>query len=207
MQQLELCDVRVLKFVHQDVPVTLLESRTELVISLQQRHGLGDQPVQCDGILLAQQFLAGFVRAGDFLLQRHVFRALFVDVLVEDAALRLEFRREIVRICLVVAARYQLVLAAREKRDEVAQKLPRLRQAAVFFQLQARHVSPQQNPVIYLFEGGAARLDFLEQRFAKGMKRRHGDVFAALTSDLHHPRLHLSCSFLGERQRKDVFSG
>jgi hypothetical protein len=142
-------DIGVLKFVHQDVLEALLQLAAAGCIVFEQRHGFGDEAVQRHGVFFAQDFFAGAVGAGDFLLQRHLLGALFESVFVEGGLFLFEFLCQKIRKALVIVAGHQLVLAARKKLDEVAEELPRLCQAPVFFELEARQIPPQQDPVIH----------------------------------------------------------
>ena len=118
-QQLDLRDVRVLKFIHQDVPEPLPQPLAQFPILPQQLHRLRDQSVQRYRILLPEQVLARSVRPRNLLLPRRLFRALEKRVFIERRSLRLEPCRQPVRVSLVLFARDQLVLTSREKLDEV----------------------------------------------------------------------------------------
>ncbi len=135
MQQLQLRDVGILKFIHQDMFVAFLQFCAQARIFFQQRDRFGDQFVQGHGVLRAQQLFAGTIDTRNLLLLRHLLRSLLEGVLVEQGALRLELRGQAVHIPLVILARHQLILAAREELDEVAQELPGLRETAVLVQL------------------------------------------------------------------------
>ena len=97
MQKLQLRDVGVLKFIDEDVFVTLAELAQTLGIVFQERDGVGDGAVDGKGALVAKDFFAGAIRARNFLLQRDVFGALFVGVLIERGFVRLQFRRRVGR--------------------------------------------------------------------------------------------------------------
>src|SRR5262249_38083837 len=108
------------------------------------------------------------------------FEPLFVRVLVDHGAFAPQLTGESFGITLVVLPRDQLVLAARKKLDEVAEELPRFGEAAVFVELQARHIAAQQNPVVYLVKHDAFWHDVFKKRFAKGVKRGERNALTAL---------------------------
>src|SRR5208283_5808017 len=80
VQQFELRNVSVLKFVHENVFVALLELAPPLRVVLQELHCLRDQAVQGHGAFFPQDLFACPVGAGNFLLQRHLFSPLFVGI-------------------------------------------------------------------------------------------------------------------------------
>ena len=84
VKQFELGDVGVLKFIDQDVFVAFAELTKALRIAFQEGDGFGDGTIDGDGTFIAQDFLAGAVGAGDFLLERYVFGTLLVSVVIES---------------------------------------------------------------------------------------------------------------------------
>ena len=199
-------DVGVLKFVDQDVAVTLLQFFAQGVVFLQEFYRSGNQRAEGDAFFLAQQVFAGAVGARNFLLQRDVAGPLGVGVFVQAAAFGFEFRGQAVGVALEVRGGNQFILAAAEKFHEVVEELSRIGDAAVFIQAQARQIPSQQDPVIALIEDHALGIDFYQQRFAEGMKRGEGYVFAALADGFHHAGFHFAGGFFGERQAEDIFA-
>ncbi len=187
--------------------VALLQFSPQARIFLQQDDRLGDQLIQGNGILRAQQFFAGAIDTRNLLLLPNLLGAFLEGVFVQRGALVFEFRRLAVHISLVILARYQLILAARKKLDEIAQELSRFGEPPILVQFQARHVSTEQDPVVHLLQRHTIRLHFFQQRFAKRMKRRKRYRLPALARGLYYAGFHLTGGFLGERQRKNVFAG
>src|SRR6516164_7838536 len=134
MQQFELGDVGVLKFVHENVLEALLEVSPTFHIVLQKRHSLGDEAVDGHAALFAQDLFVGAVGTGDFLLQGDVLSALLRGVSVECTFLGFELGRKSVSEGLVFLARDQFILATGEKSNEVTEELSGLGEATVFLE-------------------------------------------------------------------------
>ena len=60
--------------------------------------------------------------------------------------------------------------------------------------------------MIHFFQRQDVGVHFFQQRFAKGMKGRQNDIFAALAHGFHDARFHFAGGFLCEREPKDVFA-
>src|SRR5260370_1115371 len=176
--------------------VALLQFSPQARFFLQQDDRLGDQLIQGNGILRAQQFFAGAIDTRNLLLLRNLLGAFLEGVFVQQGAFVFESRRLAVHISLVILARYQLILAARKKLDEIAQELSRFGEPPVLVQFQARHVSTEQDPVIHLLQRHTIRLHFFQQCFAKRMKRRKRYRLPALARGLYYAGFHLTGGIL-----------
>ncbi len=204
-EQFELGDVGVLEFVYEDVAEAFLKAAETIGIALEEGDGLRDEAVDSDSAFFAEDFFAGAVGAGDLALQSDMLGALVAGVFVEMGAIGFEFGGEGLGKLVIIVAGDELVLAAREKLDEVAEKLAGLGKASIFFEFKAAQIAAQQNPVVDVFEGQAVGIDFLEQSFAERVKGGEDDIFAAFADGFHDAGLHFSGGFLGEGQAKDVF--
>ncbi len=119
----------------------------------------------------------------------------------------LEFAAATFDVAPVVLGRDELVLAAREKSDEVGEEFAGFLETLEMLQFEAADVPAQQDLMIEVFEGlnlgvGGAQ-NFLEAEFVEGAEP---DVFGALANRLHHAIFHLVGGFVGERQGEDVFA-
>ena len=199
-------DIGVLKFIHQDVFVTLPQRRALRRVVFEQRHSVGDQSVDRHGIFLAQQVVAGLIRPRNLFLLGNFFEALAIGVFIEQCAFGFKFLRFAFRKVCVVRAADQFVLAAGKKLQKVVQKLSWLRQLAIFFQPQPPHVAPQQNPVIHFFQHLAVWRNFFQQSLAKRVERLDGHALAAFASAFHHTRTHLARGFVRKRQSQNIFA-
>ena len=112
MQEFELRNVGVLKFVNQDVLEALLQLAASGRIVFQQRHGFGDQAIQRHGAFFAQDFFAGAVGSGNFLLQRYLLGLLFISVFFEGGLFLFEFLCKEISEALVIVTGHQFILAA-----------------------------------------------------------------------------------------------
>src|SRR6266699_290050 len=98
--------------------VALLQFSPQARIFLQQDDRLGDQLIQGNGILRAQQFSAGAIDTRNLLLLPNLLGAVLEGVSVERGALVFEFRCLAVLTWVVFLASYRLILAARKKLGE-----------------------------------------------------------------------------------------
>ena len=207
LQQPQLCDVGVLKLIHQNVPIALPQRFAERRIGFQQRHRPGNQRPERDSLLFAQQFLAGAIGARNFLLPRHRLFAFGKRVGIQHGPLGLQFALEQVGILLVVFRGNQFVLAARKELHEIIQEFSRLRQLSVFVELHPPEITPEQDPVVLFAQQHALRVGIFQQRFAKRMKRSERHCFSALARGFHYAAFHFARGLLCERQSQDVFAG
>ena len=97
MQQFELRDIGVLKFIDQDVRVSILKLAAALGVLFKKGDGFGDQAVQGNGALFFQDFLAGTIGAGNFLLEGHLLGAFLQRVIVERVFLGLQLPQRVDR--------------------------------------------------------------------------------------------------------------
>ena len=207
-EQLELRDIRVLKFVDEDVAVLRAHALEQFGVGLQQFNGL--QQLRAEGVqvALAQQPLAHAVDARQLLLLGQLFFGDGACVGLERGFLRLVFAALLVDVLLVVVGRDELVLAAREKCLEVAQEFGWFGEAPENLEVELGHIAPQQNAVVDVVEG----LDFgicLAQDFleAERMERAEPYAFGAVARGLEHAVLHFGGGFVGEREPENVFAG
>src|SRR5258707_2654191 len=180
LQQAELRDVGVLKFVNENVTKAILQRGAEGGVALQQTDCSGDQSSEGRALLFAQQLFAGAVGASNLLFAGHGLFALRERICVELGALGLKLCGELVDVSLIIVTRDQLILAAREKLHEIVQELPGLGQATVAVELQTRKIAPQQNPMIKLVQHAALRVGIFQEPVAEGVKRLQRDIFGAL---------------------------
>src|SRR6267378_8600130 len=115
LQQAQLGDVGVLKFVNENVTKAILQRGAEGGVALQQTDCSGDQSSEGRALLFAEQLFAGAVGASNLLFAGHGFFALRERVGIELGAFGLKLRVELVDVSLIIVTRDQLILAAREK--------------------------------------------------------------------------------------------
>src|SRR5712672_1919084 len=206
LEQAQLCDVSVLKFVNENVTKAILQRGAEGGVGLQQTDCSGDQSSEGRALLFPQQLFAGAVGAINLLFAGDGFFAFRERVGVQFGAFVLKLRGELVDVSLIIVRRDQLILATREKLHEIVQELPGLGQAAVTIELQPRKIAAQQNPMIELVQHAALRAGIFQEPVAEGVKRFQGDVFGALADRFYDARLHLSGGFVGEGQTQNALA-
>src|SRR5882762_7125633 len=86
LQQAELRDVGVLKFVNENITKAILQRGAEGGVALQQSDCSGDQSSEGRALLFAQEFFAGAVGTGDFLFARYGFLAFGERIGIELGA-------------------------------------------------------------------------------------------------------------------------
>jgi hypothetical protein len=110
-------------------------------------------------------------------------------------------------VALVIVGRYKLVLAARKKCDEVAQKLGRLRQAPEMNQRKLRDIPAKKNPVVDVVQGLNVRVRRAENLFqAEGMEGAQPHAFGPLADGLDDAMLHLAGGFVGEGKAENILA-
>src|SRR5712675_1261757 len=206
LQQSELRDVGVLKFVNENVAKAILQRGAKGGVALQQTDCSGDQSSEGRALLFPQQLFASTVGASNLLFAGHGFFAFRERVGIEVGTLGLKLCGELVDVSLIIVTRDQLILAAREKLHEIIQELPGLGQATVAVELQPRKIAAQQNPMIELVQHAALWVGIFQERVAEGVKRFQSDVFGALADRFHDARFHLPGGFVGEGQAQDALA-
>ena len=124
-KKLDLRDVRVLEFVHQNVAVTLAERGGKGRVPVQQMYGIQQLHAECKHAAFAKQSVARPIGARDLPLFADRLFANTPFVLGQPVFLSLVAFRQRFGIALVIVRCNQLVLAAREKLHKIAQELPR----------------------------------------------------------------------------------
>src|SRR5712672_2439204 len=206
LQQAELGDVGVLKFVNENVTKAILQRGAEGGVALQQTDCSGDQSSEGRALLFAQQLFAGAIGASNLLFAGDGFFAFRERVGVQFGAFVLKLRGELVDVSLIIVRRDQLILATREKLHEIVQELPGLGQAAVTIELQPRKIAAQQNPMVELVQHAALWVGIFQEPIAEGVKCFQRDIFRALADRVHDARFHLSGGFVGEGQTQNALA-
>ena len=206
MEEFELGDVGVLKFVDKDVFEALLEFFAERGVVADEFDGAGDQRAEGEEVFFAEDFFTDFVGAGDFFLESDVFDAFGEGVVVDEFSVDEEIGFEFVGEGLEVVAGNEFVLAAREKFEEVAEELAGLGESAEFFEFEARHVAAQENPVIDVFEDGVLGAVFAEDFFAEGVESEDLHVAAAFAAGFDDAGLHFAGGFFCVGEGEDIFA-
>src|SRR6266481_2503547 len=206
LQQAQLGDVGVLKFVNENVTKAILQRGAEGGVALQQTDCSGDQSSEGRALLFAQQLFAGTVGASNLLFAGHGFFALRERIGVELGALGLKLCGELVDVSLIIITGNQFILATREKLHEIVQELPGLGQTTVAIELQPRKIAPQQNPMIELVQHAALRVGIFQEPIAESVKCFQCDIFRALADRFHDARFHLSGGFVGEGQAQNALA-
>src|ERR1700733_8718787 len=100
---------------------------------------------------------------------------------------------------LVVGGSYQLVLTARKKLHEIAEKFARLLQAFEMLEVEFADVAAEQDAVVDVLEGlevGIRGLqNFFEAEFVKGAEP---EIFGAVADRFDDAILHFTGGFVGE---------
>src|SRR5262249_37191938 len=115
LEQPQLRDVGILKFVDQDVPVACLQAFAQHRVALQQFHGLDDQSVQGSDLLSAEQVFPGPIGPRNLQLSLQLFEPLAVGFVVHLRAFRFQLLKKRVDIAREVFGGDELILAAREE--------------------------------------------------------------------------------------------
>ena len=206
MEEFELGDVGVLKFVDEDVFEALLEFFAERLIVADELDGAGDERAEGEKVFLAEDFFAHLVGAGDFFLEGDVFDALGEGVVVDEFAVGCQVGFEFVGESLEIIAGDEFILAAGEKFKEVAEELAGFGEAAEFFEFEAGHVAAKENPVVDVFENGVLGAIFAEDFFAEGVESEDFDVAAAFAAGFDDAGLHFAGGFFCVGEGEDVFA-
>src|SRR6266403_1638874 len=206
LQQAELGDVGVLKFVNENVTKAILQRGTKSRVALQQTDCSGDQSSEGRALLFAQQIFAGTVGTSNLLFAGHGFFAFRERVGVQLGTLFLKLCGELVDVSLIIITGDQFILAAREKLHEIVQELPGLGQTTVAIELQPRNIAAQQNPMIELVQHAALWVGIFQEPIAESVKCFQRDVFRALDDRFHDARLHLPGGFVGEGQAQNALA-
>ncbi len=206
-EEAELRDVRVLKFVDEDVAEFVLQRRPNGRIFFEQVDGTGDQGTERDAFLFAEKFFAGAIGTGDFELFLGLFETLFIGVVIQRRAFAFELSGEVFGVTPVILPGDEFILATGEEFHEVVEKLARFGEAPIFVELKPRHAAAQENPVIDFVEQQAVGSGVGDQRFAERVERGEHYVLAAFASGFDDAGFHFAGGFVGERQAEDVFAG
>ena len=187
-EQLELRDVGILKFVHQDVAILFAHLIEQRRVVSQQLHRLQYLRAKRVEVALAKQPFAHAVDARKLFLPGHFLFRYLHGIRIESSLARLVLSAQSFDVSLIIIGRDQLVLAARKKRNEIAQEFSRLGQAPEMNQPQLGNVAAQQDPVVDVVErldvGIRRTQDFFEAEF---MERAQPHAFGAL-ADRPSPR-------------------
>ena len=206
MEEFELGDVGVLKFIDEDVFEALLEFFADVGVVADEVNRAGDKSAEREEVFLAEDFFTHFISAGDFFLEGDIFEAFGEGVFIDELLVDEEIGFEFVSVGLEIVAGDEFVLAAGEKFEEVAEELAGLGEAAKFFELEARHVAAEENPVIDVFEDGVLGAIFFEDFFAESMEGEDFDVAAAFAAGFDDARLHFAGSFFCVGEGEDIFA-
>src|SRR6202171_3325203 len=146
-QQLELRDVRILKFVDEDVAVARAESFPKRVVLAKPRDGVHDLRSKRQQLALADQEIACAIRSSDFLKlgDFHVANAAFI--FGHCAANAPEIPGLLVGVPLIIVRRDEFILATRKKIHKIAEKLSRLGEPSELFELQEWQGGAPEEPV------------------------------------------------------------
>ena len=147
-EQLELNDVGVLEFVHQDVTKLIAHTLQKRGIRSQQLHRLHQLRTEGKQVSLAQQSFADAVNARELVLAGQFFLFKFPHIRIEQFSPLKVCLPRLVNVKLVIIGRDHLVLAARKELTEIVQEFTRRRQPPEMFQVKLGHVAPQQDPVV-----------------------------------------------------------
>src|SRR5258707_7728097 len=212
-EQFELRDVRILKFIDENVPVTRAKRFAQRFVRAKMKNGVHDLRAKRNQLAVAQEKIARAVSSRNFLDLGDFFIADAAFILGHRAADALKGFRLLRGIVLVIIRSDQLILAAGEKIHEIAEKLSGLRQAPVVLQLKERQVAAKQNPVVDFIDGLKIRIEFLQQRVAEGVKRAKRDrlgasrvQYSAVARRRDHAVLHFRGGLIGKRQAQNFLA-
>ena len=170
-------------------------------------HRLHQLRAERDQVPLAQQPFAHAVRARHFLLPPEFFFLLFLRIGLELLLPFLVALPQLVDVFLVIVAAHQLVLAARKKSHEVAQKFAGVSQPLELVQLELGDMPPQQDPVVHVLDRLQIRIrdgeNFLQAEF---VERAQPHALRPLAHGSSHAVQHLARGFIRERQPQNVFA-
>src|SRR5882724_8486816 len=110
-EKAELGDVRILKFVDEDVAEFVLQRRSNGRIFFEQVDRASNQGTERDTLLFAKKFFAGAIGTGDFELLLDFFESFFIGVVIERRAFAFELRRQAFGVVLVVLPGDEFILA------------------------------------------------------------------------------------------------
>src|SRR3984957_18611997 len=182
-KQFELGNIGVLKFVHQNVAVFILNLLAQRVVASQQMCGVHQLCAESEQVPLAEKLIADAIDAGEFFLPGDFLFGGLQGIRFEGFFLLLVRGAEGLHVFLIIIGSDQFILAAREKGDEVADEFAGILQAAKKFQVKFADITAQQNFVVDIFErlhiGIGCAQDLIQTKLGKGAEP---NAFGALSN-------------------------
>ena len=155
-----------------------------------------------------EELFADAIDAGEFFLAGDFFLGGLAGVGFERFFLLIMLGAQGLHVFLIIVGGDQLILAAREKSDEVADEFAGILQAAKKFQVEFADIAAEQNFVVDIVERLDVGIGGAQNLFeTKGVEGAEPDAFGALADGFHHAVLHLVRGFVGEGQAENIFAG